>query len=108
MAGGQSEDDAVSLNVTPLIDIIFCLCIFFKDSYHFKQHQGKHDSRLPNDKGNQAGGASTANMDEIRIIISKDSGTGQTRMAFGSNVVGMLPLGTNETPERKAVLDNLE
>jgi len=108
MAGGQSEDDAVSLNVTPLIDIIFCLCIFFMCSFHFKQLQGKLDSWLPKDKGNQAGGASTAQMDEIRIIVSKDSGTGQTRMAFGSNVVGLLPMGTAESPERHAVLDSLE
>src|SRR5580693_7590943 len=104
MAGAASEDDAVSLNVTPLIDIIFCLCIFFICSFHFKQLQGKLDSWLPKDKGNQAGGATTATMDEIRIFIRKAS-SGQTELAYGSRPIGIL---TNDKAGDSAIYDQLE
>src|SRR5580704_13227455 len=104
MAGQASEDDAVQLNVTPLIDIIFCLCIFFICSFHFKQLQGKLDSWLPKDKGNQSGGATTATMDEIRIIIRKGS-QGPTEIAYGSRMVGMI---TGDKDQDAAIYDQLE
>ncbi len=86
MAGAASEDDAVSLNVTPLIDIIFCLCIFFICSFHFKEVQGKLDSWLPRDKGPHAG-APTAPLvtEEIRVFIRRSGET--TALAFGSRAV---------------------
>ena len=31
--GGAGEDNPVSLNVAPMVDIIFCLCIFFMCSF---------------------------------------------------------------------------
>ena len=104
MAGGASEDDAVSLNVTPLIDIIFCLCIFFICSFHFKQLSGKLDSWLPKDKGNQSGGPTTATMDEIRIFIRKSS-QGPTELAYGARSVGLL---TGDPGSDAAIFDQLE
>ena len=104
MAGAASEDDAVQLNVTPLIDIIFCLCIFFICSFHFKQLSGKLDSWLPKDKGNQGGGATTATMDEIRIIIRKSS-SGPTEIAYKANTIGVL---SGDPAADSAIYDNLE
>src|SRR5579885_1861041 len=104
MAGGASEDDAVSLNVTPLIDIIFCLCIFFICSFHFKQLQGKLDSWLPKDKGNQGGGPTTATMDEIRIFVRKTS-AGPTELAYGSRTVGVL---SGDSKADEPIYDQLE
>ena len=104
MAGGSSEDDAISLNVTPLIDVIFCLCLFFLCSFHFKQLQGKLDSWLPKDKGNQGGGASTATMDEIRIFV-RQSSAGPTELAYGSRLVGTL---SGQAAADTAVFDQLE
>jgi biopolymer transport protein ExbD len=104
MAGAASEDDAVSLNVTPLIDIIFCLCIFFICSFHFKQLQGKLDSWLPKDKGNQAGGPTTATMDEIRIFVRKTQ-SGPTELAFGAWTAGIL---TGDPGQDAGVYDALE
>ena len=40
MAGvsvGESEENPVAINVTLLVDIIFCLCVFFMISFKFKQ-----------------------------------------------------------------------
>ena len=104
MAGQASEDDAIQLNVTPLIDIIFCLCIFFICSFHFKQLQGKLDSWLPKDKGNQSGGPTTANMDEIRIFVRRSS-AGPTEIAYGSRAVGTL---TGDPGSDAGIFDNLE
>jgi biopolymer transport protein ExbD len=85
MAGAASEDDAVSLNVTPLIDIIFCLCIFFICSFHFKQLQGKLDSWLPRDKGLNGAAASPTVVEEIRILVRHENGV--TRLSFGARPV---------------------
>jgi biopolymer transport protein ExbD len=84
MAGAASEDDAVSLNVTPLIDIIFCLCIFFICSFHFKQLSGKLDSWLPKDRGVNAGPATNPLQEEIRVFVRQVGGA--TQLAFGSRI----------------------
>jgi biopolymer transport protein ExbD len=110
MAGAASEDDAISLNVTPLIDIIFCLCIFFICSFHFKQLQGKLDSWLPKDKGNQGGGPTTATMDEIRIFIKRTGNNdGPTEIAYKNQKMGVLSGDTKGyTDADNAIFDNLE
>jgi biopolymer transport protein ExbD len=54
MAGvsvGESDENPVGINVTPLVDIIFCLCVFFMISFKFKQIEGKFDTWLPKGKG---------------------------------------------------------
>ena len=106
MAGSAmgDGDEAVQLNVTPLIDIIFCLCIFFICSFHFKELSGKLDSWLPKDKGNQSRGPTTATMDEIRIFVRKSS-SGPTELAYGARTVGVL---TGDTASDWAVYDQLE
>src|SRR3954471_24230080 len=104
MAGQASEDDAVSVNVTPLIDIIFCLCIFFICSFHFKQLQGKLDSWLPKDKGNQGGGATTATMEDIYVRIYKNA-SGKTEVAYSSHILGEL---SEDDQQDKGVFDQVE
>ena len=89
MAGGSSEDDAISLNVTPLIDVIFCLCLFFLCSFHFKQLQGSLDSWLPKGNGVQSGPATTATVEEVRVFLARED-SGPTRVSFGSRAVGVL------------------
>jgi biopolymer transport protein ExbD len=52
MAGSQDpSDNPVAINVVPLVDIIFCLCVFFMCSFKFKQVEGKFDTWLPRDHG---------------------------------------------------------
>ena len=48
---GESSDNPVAVNVVAMVDVIFCLCIFFMCSFHFKQIEGKIDSHLPKDRG---------------------------------------------------------
>ena len=48
---GEASDNPVEINVTAMVDVIFCLCIFFMCSFHFKQLEGKIDTWLPKDRG---------------------------------------------------------
>src|SRR5262245_24772241 len=82
-------DEAVQVNVTPLIDIIFCLCLFFLCSLKFKELEGKMDSWLRKEKGNQAGGIANATMDEIRVFVRLNSSQ-NVEIAYGSKTVSNL------------------
>ena len=74
MAGvsiGESEENPVAINVTALVDIIFCLCVFFMISFKFKQIEGKFDTWLSKDKGAQ-GMPLDAVIQEIRVALFWD------------------------------------
>ena len=72
MAGSQDpNENPVAVNVVPLVDIIFCLCVFFMCSFKFKQLEGKFDSWLPKDKGSEG----LPNLDlitEVRVALIWD------------------------------------
>jgi len=54
MAGasiGDNEENPVAINVTAMVDVIFCLCVFFMCSLHFRQAEGKFETWLPKGKG---------------------------------------------------------
>ncbi|MFN0006901.1 MAG: ExbD/TolR family protein [Planctomycetota bacterium] len=84
MAGGSSEDNPVPINVVPMVDVIFCLCVFFMCSFKFKQLEGAFDSWLPKNKGNSG---TPAEIQEIRIALYWDTGTQKVRRQFGQRVV---------------------
>ena len=75
MAGvsvGESEENPVAINVTPLVDIIFCLCVFFMISFKFKQLEGKFDSWLPKGKGSVGNIQVEGILDEVRVAMFWD------------------------------------
>ena len=76
MAGSSMGDDAdnpIAINVTPLVDIIFCLCVFFMISFKFKQLEGKFDSWLPKSAGTKAFSSSDDLPKEIRVAMFWDA-----------------------------------
>ncbi len=75
---GESSDNPVAINVTAMVDVIFCLCIFFMCSFHFKQLEGKIDSWLPKDRGLNNTPTSSIVKDEIRVILRWDATNGVT------------------------------
>jgi biopolymer transport protein ExbD len=92
MAGstmGGEGDNPVELNVTAMVDIIFCLCLFFMCSFHFKQLQGRIDSWLPKDVGVNAGTPEQVLLEEIRVIIRYEPGRG-TIFKLGSTPVSSM------------------
>jgi len=84
MAGGSSEDNPVPINVVPMVDVIFCLCVFFMCSMKFKQLEGKFDSWLPKNKGNSGVAAEIV---ETRIALFWDADKQVTRRQFGHRIV---------------------
>ena len=89
MAGvsvGESEENPVAINVTPLVDIIFCLCVFFMISFKFKQLEGKFDSWLPKGKGSE-GMPLNAVIQEVRVALLWDDEAQATVRKFGTRIV---------------------
>src|SRR3982074_1377177 len=82
---GEASDNPVEINVTAMVDVIFCLCIFFMCSFHFKQLEGKIDSWLPQAKGPNAAPIHLKPvLEEIRIFMRWDPSTGVTVRKVGS------------------------
>ena len=82
MAGSSDPDEnPVGMNVVAMVDIIFCLCVFFMCSFRFKQLEGKFDSWLPKGKGSS--GAMSATPVEIRIAMYWDQTSQKTTRRYG-------------------------
>jgi biopolymer transport protein ExbD len=81
MAGvsvGEGDENPVPINVTPLIDIIFCLCVFFMISFKFKQIEGKFESWLPKGKGVGGVGVDSSILEEVRVAMFWDADNQRT------------------------------
>jgi biopolymer transport protein ExbD len=90
MAGvsvGESEENPVAINVTPLVDIIFCLCVFFMISFKFKQLEGKFDSWLPKGKGSSGGISDETILDEVRVAMIWDETAQRTVRQLRQRIV---------------------
>jgi biopolymer transport protein ExbD len=73
MAGSQDpSDNPVAINVVPMVDVIFCLCVFFMCSFKFKQLEGKFDSWLPKELGIGVASSVADPIEEVRIAIFWD------------------------------------
>lgn len=85
MAGSQDpNENPVAINVVPMVDVIFCLCVFFMCSLKFKQLEGKFDSWLPKGKGVGGTGSVSALIEEIRVAMFYDEKTGKTLRQLGN------------------------
>ncbi len=83
---GEASDNPVEINVTAMVDVIFCLCIFFMCSFHFKQLEGKIDAWMPKGHGNQLGDhKEKLILEEIRVFMRWDPATGTTTRKIGSS-----------------------
>ena len=83
MAGGGGEENPVGINVTAMVDIIFCLCLFFMCSLKFRELDGKMDSWLPKNKGNNPAPDINIPVDEIRILLSWNKEAQAMERLFG-------------------------
>ncbi len=90
MAGvsvGESDENPVNINVTPLVDVIFCLCVFFMISFKFKQLEGKFDSWLPKGKGATGSVQIEGILDEVRVAMFWDEVNKRTVRQLGTRRV---------------------
>lgn len=89
MAGasmGDGEENPVAINVTPLIDVIFCLCVFFMCSFRFKQLEGKFDTWLPKGKGT-GGLPDASDLQELRVVMLWDENGQRVIRQLGQRTV---------------------
>ena len=86
MAGSSDpNENPVAINVVPMVDVIFCLCVFFMCCMKFRQIEGKFDSWLPKDKG--VSNPMQEEPREIRVAMYWDVEQQKTRRQFGSRIV---------------------
>ena len=97
---GESADNPVAINATAMVDVIFCLCLFFMCSMHFKQLEGKIETWLPREAGGPSAMAEKINLEEIRIVIQWDA-----RAAGAVRRVGNRPPAASDSELLSAVLD---
>ena len=81
--GESSHENPLPLNVVPLIDVIFCLLLFFMCSFHFKTLEGKMEAWLPQDKGAAQAKPTDPEMGEIRIVLEWDKANNRVIRRFG-------------------------
>jgi biopolymer transport protein ExbD len=86
MAGSQdASDNPVAVNVVPLVDIIFCLCVFFMCSFKFRQLEGKFDAWLPKGAGVPEGATPPEwFISEVRVALLWDAATGTITRKLGT------------------------
>jgi biopolymer transport protein ExbD len=82
MAGGGGEENPVAINVVAMVDVIFCLCLFFMCCLAFPPVDAKLESWLPKDVGPKAGPAADR-IDPIRVLLSWDSGRNRLQRIWG-------------------------
>jgi len=66
------EMNEMKMDMTPMIDVIFQLLIFFMCSLKFKSLEGKLASYLPKDVGLQNSIVANPKLDEVRIKLIHD------------------------------------
>lgn len=87
---GDTSEASMEINMTPMIDVIFQLIIFFMCSIHFKSLEGKLYSYLPKDKGMAMTAVTDPQLDEVRIILLYDKNKGgplQTMIKIGQREI---------------------
>jgi biopolymer transport protein ExbD len=94
--GGNQEENPVAINVVAMVDIIFCLCLFFMCSLKFKPLDAKFDSYLPKDVGVRPNTTVEPRIDEIRVLLSWNSPETKLERLFGQN-----PCATNQAGDEK-------
>ena len=66
---GEASENPVAINATAIVDVIFCLCLFFLCSIHFKVLEGKIETWLPK-HGNQPEPAARLLVEPIRVFLT--------------------------------------
>ncbi|MFA5795175.1 MAG: biopolymer transporter ExbD [Candidatus Brocadiia bacterium] len=97
---GDTSEASMEINMTPMIDVIFQLIIFFMCSIHFKSLEGKLYSYLPKDKGMAETTVTDPELDEVRILLIYD----KNKLPLQT----MIKIGLREIKDWNALSDELK
>ena len=81
----SAHDDPVAMNVIPMVDVIFCLCVFFMCSFALKTREGELEASLPRDRG--AASAALQAIPEVSVAVTWDEATGTVERRSGARTV---------------------
>jgi len=81
---GEASDNPVAINITAMVDVIFCLCLFFMCSLKFKQLEGKIETWLPKDRGVNQTQVDKVVLEDIRVFMRWDGGSNNTIRKVGN------------------------
>jgi biopolymer transport protein ExbD len=106
MAIRLQSTDNTQLNMTPMIDIVFQLILFFLFSIHFKSLDWRIESAMPKDRGPRITNTMVEQNPHIRVTLSRrnaeDLEAARTHVRVGS-MEWTLPPVTAPAEERDAV-----
>jgi len=87
-------DESV-LNMTPMIDIVFQLILFFLFSLKFKSHEYRIESQLPRDRGIQATNQIVEDIPAVKVLLFRldedDQAKARTKIKVGGTPEIILP-----------------
>ncbi|MBL8751857.1 MAG: biopolymer transporter ExbD, partial [Planctomycetes bacterium] len=66
----------------PMVDVVFCLCVFFMCSMKFHSMEGRFDAWLPKNKAMAV--SLEVPVEEIRVALAWDAAAQRTVRKFGS------------------------
>lgn len=65
---GEASENPVAINATAIVDVIFCLCLFFLCSIHFKALEGKIETWLP--KYGRPDSSTLRAIEPLRVVMT--------------------------------------
>jgi biopolymer transport protein ExbD len=86
-SAGDPRDNPLALNVVPMVDVIFCLCVFFMCSMKFKQVEGRFDAWLPKDRGTVSAVGLAPDEPAARLAIFWDDDRKVSVLKLGNRIV---------------------
>jgi len=89
-AARRMSSEAMTLDLTPMIDVVFLLLIFFVLNIKFKTLEGRLDTFLPKDRGHQGFVAREQHQDIAVRLTRRETGT---RVVIAGTDLGELPPG---------------
>ncbi|GJM22280.1 MAG: hypothetical protein DHS20C15_21950 [Planctomycetota bacterium] len=92
MARKKAEIEDVPLDLTPMIDVVFLLLIFFIVTIKFKVLEGKLVTELPKDEGSNAGDVTLIDKIEIDIVPQPSAPDGFITQVNGQTMPNMATL----------------
>jgi biopolymer transport protein ExbD len=82
------NNEVVKLNMTPMIDVVFQLIVFFLVSMKFKTLDMKIEAFLPKDRGLAATPAKPQDVPKLVAVLKRQKGEPVSRLKIGNETIG--------------------
>src|ERR1051326_4727570 len=75
----RPPEETLGMNMTPMIDIVFQLILFFLFNLRFKSLDFRIESQLPKDRGIQATNQIVAEIPSIKVLLFREQEDDETK-----------------------------